>query len=363
MPKTTGNLFRKKVRIMKIRLIMAAATAAVMLFGCGKKENPNSYAVDDFDSSLISESAENGSSDNGTSEANEETDSENTEYGELYDVKPIIEAYKNGDISALSTLDLAIYEKACGVLNEIVSDDMDDYEKELAVHDYIISNCTYDTATLGAIPHESENSDNPYGVLINGQAICKGYTTTFRMFMGMLGIPCGTVHATDVSGDEHAWNTVKLDGSWYYVDCTWDDPVPDSDNRLVEHMYFNVSKDFIAIEHNLPDGVPETDSVANSYANRELIEIDDYSEIENAVKTAVSENSDSVALLFDDKLSEKIDLSEADEPYNYYELFEADTELDNEINSVLNSEGLNLNGYLRVETEKGMALSVVFSRN
>lgn len=28
------------------------------------------------------------------------------------------------------------------------------------------------------------------------------------------------------SGDaDHAWNRVKVDGVWYYIDCTWDDPV------------------------------------------------------------------------------------------------------------------------------------------
>ena len=51
--------------------------------------------------------------------------------------------------------------------------------------------------------------------------------------------------------DDHAWNMVKLDGEWYCVDLTWDDPVFSVDpafylpSWLAErhHRYFNVTSD------------------------------------------------------------------------------------------------------------------------
>ena len=66
---------------------------------------------------------------------------------------------------------------------------MNDYEKELAVHDYIVGCASYDETHLNALGIGLPNSDNPYGCLINGKAICSGYSTTFQLFMDMLEIP------------------------------------------------------------------------------------------------------------------------------------------------------------------------------
>ena len=270
---------------------------------------------------------------------------------DMFDVSPIVEAYRSGDSSKLSQLEKDILDKAANVLDEIITDDMDDYAKELAVHDYLIINCTYDEGELKAIPQPSENCDNPYGTLYNGQAICKGYTTTFRMFMGMLGIPCGTVHASDTDGDEHAWNTVKLDGSWYYVDCTWDDPVPDYDGRLVEHTYFNCSRELMEQRHILPDGTPETDSIKYSYNNQSAVNISELSQMYDAIESAADNKADSAVLVFDDSMG--LEFS------THKDLLE-NPDFQNEIAKIDGGGKYIITRYQIAETEIGKALIISY---
>lgn len=338
----------------KMRLCVFAAAVCILLGGCTAKDGGESK--DDESADVTT----------GDSSVSDIVGSDDTGKSDMYDVSPIIEAYHSGDTSALSQLDLDIYNKACSVLDEIIADGMDDYEKELAVHDWLIYNCTYDSGSLSAIPNPSENCDNPYGALINGQAICKGYTTTFRMFMGMLSIPCGTVHSADIDGDEHAWNTVKLDGSWYYVDCTWDDPIPDFSGRPVTHKYFNVSREEIAERHVLPEGTPETDSLENSWYSRSAVKISSFDEIYPLAEKALKNNTSSIVLLFDDSCG--VDLGEADNSEDIYrelgneQLQKNIDELWSRLreNNIVKERGTL--DYERVPTSQGTALMIEISQ-
>lgn len=88
--------------------------------------------------------------------------------------------------------------------------------------------------------------------MFNKAAVCQGYAVTFYVMMTELGIPCTIVGGT-ANGGGHAWNAVKLDGYWYFVDVTWDDPLfngsttyPDGKNMSYEYLlctYANISKD------------------------------------------------------------------------------------------------------------------------
>jgi hypothetical protein len=82
-----------------------------------------------------------------------------------------------------------------------------DYEKIKTVHDYLIENSNYNIG-----------SDGPYRTLYKGQSNCNGYALSFLAIMRECNIDC-----TYETGDNHAWNAVKLDGEWYNIDVTWDD--------------------------------------------------------------------------------------------------------------------------------------------
>lgn len=172
-------------------------------------------------------------------------DPPNQEEMPLYDTGPVVEAWRTGDSSALSEQDAAILEVCRQALEEMLRDGMTPAEQELAVHDWIIDHAAYDES------HTFPNRSHPYGLLVEGQAICMGYANTFQLFMDLLDIPCVTViGASGGSREDHAWNLVQLDGDWYAVDTTWDDPlgsyvgVPAA-NEKEHHRYFNVTSDFL----------------------------------------------------------------------------------------------------------------------
>lgn len=111
------------------------------------------------------------------------------------------------------------------VANEILSNASkmnSDYEKIKYVHDWIIKNIKYDETLNRA------NRNNIYGALVEKEVTCGGYAKAFKYLMDKLNIECIIVQgkATDNGHTEyHVWNYVKLNGTWYGVDCTWDDPV------------------------------------------------------------------------------------------------------------------------------------------
>ena len=144
-----------------------------------------------------------------------------------YSMDAILSSYQSGDTSGLSEKDCAIYEKARSVIAQTISSDMEKWEKALAIHDWMTHNLEYDPDGLSNDPNVKVDPDSsiPYGPLVNGKAICEGYSTTYDLFMKMLGIDCVVVKG-EANDEYHNWNKVKLDdGNWYCVDVTWDDPI------------------------------------------------------------------------------------------------------------------------------------------
>ena len=168
-----------------------------------------------------------------------------------YDHQRLADAWEAGDWSGLAEKDRAILDKCKEVIDALITDNMSLYDKELAIHDWMIAWADYDRAELDNHDHSQADpdNDNPYGLLVGRKGICLGYTYTFRLFMDLLDIECTVVHGASHGGaDEHAWNMVRLDGEWYCVDVTWDDPITSSPFPLPDtttHMYFNVTSDFL----------------------------------------------------------------------------------------------------------------------
>ena len=185
-----------------------------------------------------------------------------------YDHAAVLTAWKKGDASALANKNALIYEACKYVIDEAIAANMSEYDKELAIHDWIVKWADYDKEAASNAPDAKPDpdNDNPYGLFYSKKAICKGYTLTFQLFMDMLGIECITVDGTSKSGAEpHAWNMVRLDGEWYCVDVTWDDPVSSGKVDLyLYHRFFNVTSEYLKEldhqwdENKAPEATAET---------------------------------------------------------------------------------------------------------
>ena len=81
-------------------------------------------------------------------------------------------------------------------------------------------------------------SDLAYGPLLQGYGICGGYSDAMALFLEKLGIT-----NFKVSSDTHVWNAVLLDGKWYHLDLTWDDPVTSNKKDILQHEYFVLTTD------------------------------------------------------------------------------------------------------------------------
>lgn len=129
-----------------------------------------------------------------------------------------------------------------------------DEEKIRGVHDYLVANLEYDSTV------SKDNIYNIYGALINQCTVCEGYARAFKSIMDDLNIPCliacGTGQNSSGATESHAWNYVELDGKWYAIDVTWDDPIIIGNGRVSSDVnyryYLKGSRDFFA--NHIEDG-------------------------------------------------------------------------------------------------------------
>ena len=133
-----------------------------------------------------------------------------------------------------------------------------DMEKVFYVHEWLVQNIAYDREHL---KDDVQDDHNLRGTLLEGTAVCDGYAKTYALTLRKLGITGVLVTSKAIN---HAWNMVKLDGNWYQVDCTWDDPVDGSDQLgYCMHKHLLCTTEEMNTNHN-DDG---DDSVAFDLEN------------------------------------------------------------------------------------------------
>ncbi len=157
-------------------------------------------------------------------------------------------------------------QKVNEIISSIIKPEMSDLEKELAIRDYIITHTKYDKENYvkGTIPDESHS---PYGVFINGVAVCDGYSRSFQILLNAVGIESKMVVGDfdslngsiselpeskkddDTNSLNHAWNIVKVGNEYFQVDVTADDPLTEDGSDFLSHQYFNISDRQMSIDH------------------------------------------------------------------------------------------------------------------
>lgn len=117
------------------------------------------------------------------------------------------------DTSLIPSYRATLASAVSSITDSVVTSDMSAADKALALHDYLVSHCEYD---------ESYQSYSTYDVIVNGYGTCQGYAQAYRMLLERVGVPCDYASSEEMN---HSWNMVNIDGLWYHVDVTWDDPI------------------------------------------------------------------------------------------------------------------------------------------
>ncbi len=159
----------------------------------------------------------------------------------------------------------ALAEKVRAVVAEVVRPGMTEKQKAKALHDWLIYHAYYDTTILDEVEswgtEDFVHGHSAEGVLLYGKGVCESYAKAYDLLLKEAGmedeIIIGYVYAPQnifSPYESHAWNLVRIDGAWYQVDVTHDDPsgatVPRSGSE--NWKYFMADNDTI-LKQRLPD--------------------------------------------------------------------------------------------------------------
>lgn len=194
-------------------------------------------------------------------------------------------------------------EMQCKAFEKGLTNSEDEWLRELYVHDYIIEKCEY------LDPNEGLIYSSSYGALVKGEAACEGYSKAAKLLLDRLGIENAIVSGNADNGEgsgAHMWNIVKVNGNYYHLDCTWDDPVSDDEDGLVMYAYFNLSDEMISKTHSNFSYDFGCNSEEENYYVKTNTYFESYSRssedrLTEIMLTSVNEGRDRVQLRFADK--------------------------------------------------------------
>lgn len=134
----------------------------------------------------------------------------------------INKVYKDSEINFIDNyIDLFITDN--------ITENMSNYDKIKIFHDFIVNTTTYDESL-------KEESYTAYSLITTNKSICGGYTDVIAIYLHKLGI-----QNYKITSENHIWNLINLDGIWYHVDATWDDPVASDGNEYLIHSFFMIN--------------------------------------------------------------------------------------------------------------------------
>ena len=177
-----------------------------------------------------------------------------------------------------------------------------DYEKVKYIYEYIIDSVEYD--------EDAPNDQNIYSALVAKRSVCAGYAKAVQYLLENAGVECATMtgEAFDENGRRqgHAWNLVKCDDKYYYVDATWGDAEKEDDETLYLRNYdylccseTELSKTHMNYDENLPKGTSED---LNYYRMNDMFyETFDSDAILGAMEESIAEKEEYTTLKFGSK--------------------------------------------------------------
>ena len=149
---------------------------------------------------------------------------------------------------------------------------MDNYNKEIALYDYLVKNVSF------AFNGSNDETTSITGALLFEKAVCEGYSKTFKLLCDNCGLPSiivtGTAALPNKQEEHHVWNMVMLDNGFAHVDVTWDSA--NRGNSETSYDNFNLTDEDAANDHTWNTALlpPCNSSGLNYFIKNELCAAD-----------------------------------------------------------------------------------------
>lgn len=179
-----------------------------------------------------------------------------------------------------------------------VDDQAEDYEKVKYVFDFIINQTDY--------VENSPDSQNIISSLINKTSVCAGYAKAVQYLLAMLDVDCAFITGKAMENNvSHAWNMVRMDNEYYYLDATYADSEDGQNASEYRYMYFGMTSDEIAQLYKEMAPHENTNATADTYFMKNNGYFTSYDEdrIQRLVNDSVHSGSRSLFLKFDSGLT------------------------------------------------------------
>lgn len=183
------------------------------------------------------------------------------------------EKAKSKSAALADTYDVCHSKESIVTLANSITDGIEkDYDKALAIHDWVCNNIFYDTDSIDGLSNNAHYIATD--VLNSRRAVCLGYSNLYAALCRSIGIPCNVVTGyalgvgsgattwnevnSTTSEANHAWNEVYLDNRWVIVDTTWDSKNKIEDNvgykdEDISHLYFDANLKFFSANHRIDE--------------------------------------------------------------------------------------------------------------
>ena len=206
--------------------------------------------------------------------------------------------------------DMEEVQRRMAKIDEVVNDCLskapsteDEYNAIKYVYEYLIANTEYVS--------DAPDNQNICSVFIGKKSVCNGYAKATQYLLNKMGIQCmlitGTVTTTNAYNGRHAWNLVRCNGEYYYMDTTWGDASysssADSESAKaprVNYDYLCTTEEAMGVNHKLSDAIklPECNSMKDNYYVREGIYFDtaDINRVRELFDKSYKEGSNNVTV-------------------------------------------------------------------